>query len=251
MSVSPSALVPTPGHAEPAPLPSRRTRVLVIDDDVRLCALLRDLLESEGFLVEVENTGLKGMRRAATADLVVLGMMLPDVDGLAVLRHIRMRSITPVIAITARGDEEERIAGLEAGADDYLAKPFNPRELSARLRAVWRRTRLQLHTTARGPVHVEEVVLDPGVRKVFVNGDPAPLTTLEFDILEVLIRAAGRVVSRDELALHVYNRVPGRFDRSLDMHVSHLRRKIGSGRQMIQTVRGSGYQFLRAGKAAA
>ena len=251
MSVSSVSLLSAPGHTESATSQSRQIRVLIIDDDVRLCGLLRDFLESEGFLIEVENTGLSGMRRAGEADLVVLDMMLPDIDGTAILRHIRTRSITPVIVITARGDEEDRIGGLEAGADDYLAKPFNARELSARLRAIWRRTRMQLHATARGPVHVEEVVLDPGVRKVMVSGDTVPLTTLEFDILEVLIRAAGRVVSRDELALHIYNRIPGRFDRSIDMHVSHLRRKIERNRQMIQTVRGSGYQFLQAGVAAA
>ena len=133
---------------------SFQIRVLIIDDDVKLCALLRDFLEGEGFQVLTENTGLVGLRRASEADLVVLDMMLPDIDGAAILRRVRLKSMIPVIVITARGDEEDRIDGLEAGADDFLAKPFNPRELSARIRAIWRRTRVQLHATARGPIQI-------------------------------------------------------------------------------------------------
>jgi two-component system response regulator CpxR len=222
----------------------RPPRVLVIDDDTKLCGLLQNFLESDGFHVTLANDGISGLRSAAHADLVVLDMMLPDIDGIAVLSRLREKSMTPVIVLTARGEDDDRILGLEAGADDYLAKPFNARELSARIRAIWRRTRLQLHAAGRAPIRIAGVRLDPAVRKAFVNDKPVLLTTLEFEILEVLMRAAGRVVSRDELALLVYNRAPAKFDRSIDMHISHLRRKIERDRQMIHTVRGSGYQFM-------
>jgi two-component system response regulator CpxR len=222
-------------------------RVLIIDDDQKLCSLLQDFLEGEGFQVVAENSGLAGLGRAGEADLIVLDMMLPDLDGISVLRRIRAKSATPVIVLTARGEEEDRIDGLEAGADDYLSKPFSVRELSARMRAVWRRTRVRFHANLRTPIKVGPLLLDPGARKVFRNGIPVPMTTLEFDILELLLRSAGRVVSRDELSLHIYNRIPGRFDRSIDMHVSHLRRKVDGDMGIIQTVRGAGYQFCAGG----
>jgi two-component system response regulator CpxR len=142
----------------------------------------------------------------------------------------------------------DRIVGLELGADDYLAKPFNPRELLARIKAIFRRTDPQPN---RGRIEVNGVVLDPGSREVFVNNSPADLTTLEFDILERLMRAAGRVVSRDDLMESLYNRKSTPFDRSIDMHVSHLRRKLEGSRSMIKTIRGAGYQFCQANEDAA
>jgi DNA-binding response OmpR family regulator len=151
--------------------------------------------------------------------------------------------------LTARGEDVDRIVGLELGADDYLAKPFNPRELSARIRAILRRAE------PLGPdnrIEVNGVLLDPGTREVKVNGKPVELTTIEFDILELLVRSAGRVLSRDALMERLYNRRATPFDRSMDMHVSHIRRKLGEAdpRELIKTVRGVGYQFVRSGAEA-
>ncbi len=147
--------------------------------------------------------------------------------------------------LTARGEDVDRIVGLELGADDYLPKPFNPRELSARIKAILRRTEAK---TNRGRVEVNGVALDPGTREVTCDGKPIELTTLEFDILEQLMRNAGRVVSRDGLMENLYNRKATPFDRSIDMHVSHLRRKLEGARPVIKTIRGAGYQFVQSAR---
>jgi two-component system response regulator CpxR len=217
-------------------------RLLVIDDDVELCSLLSEFLQREGFQVLCENEGRQGLDRALQGgfDLIILDVMLPGMDGFEILKRLRAGSRAPVLMLTARGEDVDRIVGLELGADDYLAKPFNPRELSARIRAILRRTESKPN---RGRVEVNGVVLDPGSREVLVDGKHAELTTLEFDILEQLMRSAGRVVSRDDLMESLYNRKATPFDRSIDMHVSHLRKKLEGSRPMIKTVRGSGYQF--------
>jgi len=221
-------------------------RILIIDDDVELCGLLSELLGREGFTVQSEHDGRRGLERAIADPpaLVVLDVMLPSLDGFEVLRHLRRDGNTPVLMLTARGEDLDRIVGLEMGADDYLAKPFHPRELTARIRAILRRSEDRRNTDA-GRVEVNGVALDPASREVMVDGRKVELTTFEFDILETLMRTAGRVLSRDALMENLYNRKATPFDRSIDMHVSHLRRKLETDRTLIRTVRGVGYQFCR------
>ncbi len=225
-------------------------RLLVVDDDVELSALLGEFLRREGFTVETVHEGRQGLEKALQGgfDLVVLDVMLPGLDGFEILKRLRQQSRVPVLMLTARGEDVDRIVGLELGADDYLSKPFNPRELSARIRAILRRTESKPN---RGRIEVNGVMLDPGTREVFVDERPVELTTLEFDILELLMRAAGRVVSRDDLMESLYNRKATPYDRSIDMHVSHLRRKLEGGHSVIKTIRGSGYQFSQAGEEPA
>ncbi len=221
-------------------------RVLIIDDDAELGTLLTEFLKREGFGVEVELEGRRGLERAlgGDADLVVLDVMLPGMDGFEILRHIRQKSRIPVLMLTARGEDVDRIVGLELGADDYVPKPFNPRELAARIRAILRRTESQPGPD-RSRMEINGVALDPGSREVSVDGRRVELTTLEFDILELLMRSAGRVLSRDALMEAIYNRKSTPFERSIDMHISHLRRKLELDRTLIKTVRGVGYQFCR------
>jgi two-component system response regulator CpxR len=196
-------------------------RLLVIDDDVELCSLLSEFLQREGFQVDCENEGRRGLEHALQGgvDLVILDVMLPGLDGFEILKRIRANGRVPVLMLTARGEDVDRIVGLELGADDYLAKPFNPRELSARIKAILRRTEPKPN---RGRIEVNGVALDPGTR------------------------SAGHVVSRDDLMESLYNRKSTPYDRSIDMHVSHLRKKLESSRPMIKTIRGSGYQFRQS-----
>ena len=220
-------------------------RILVIDDDTELASLLKEFLQREGFQPEFAHDGRTGLDRALNGnyDLVVLDVMLPGMDGFEVLRRLRQSSKLPVVMLTARGEDVDRIVGLELGADDYVPKPFNPRELGARIRAVLRRTEPRPQS---GRIEVNGVALDPGSREVRCNGEGVELTTVEFDLLEQLMRAAGRVLSRDQLMEALYGRKAGPFDRAMDMHVSHLRKKLECGdRVLIKTVRGVGYQFVR------
>ena len=221
-------------------------RVLVIDDDIELCQLLRGYLKKEGFDVAVANDGIRGLERALAGDndLVVLDVMLPGHDGFEVLRRLRKQSRIPVLMLTARGEDVDRIVGLELGADDYLPKPFNPRELTARIRAILRRT-MEEAGSEKSRLLVNGVTLDPAAREVRVDERAVELTTFEFDILESLMRSAGHVLSRDALMERVYSRKATPFDRSVDMHVSNLRKKLGGQRELIKTVRGVGYQFLK------
>src|ERR1051325_951490 len=179
-------------------------RLLIIDDDTELCALLKEFLHREGFFVFLEHDGAAGLERALGGrfDLIVLDVMLPTLDGFAVLKKLRAKSRVPVLMLTARGEDEDRIVGLEVGADDYLAKPFIPRELLARIKAILRRAQ----ATATGRIEVNGVMIDPGTREVFCDQRRVDITTLEFDILEVLVRSAGQVVSRDALMESMYNR---------------------------------------------
>jgi two-component system, OmpR family, response regulator CpxR len=220
--------------------------LLLIDDDAELCALLGEFLKREGFTVECEHEGNRGLERAAQpgVDLVVLDVMLPGIDGFEILRRLRTHSKVPVIMLTARGEDVDRIVGLEIGADDYLAKPFNPRELAARIRAILRRYEARPAAPA-GRIEVNGIVLDPANREVYSGGKPIELTTFEFDILEMLMRSAGRVLSRDALMENFYNRKATPFDRSIDMHISHLRKKLERGESIIKTIRGVGYQLAR------
>lgn len=222
-------------------------RILLVDDDAELCSLLGQFLIREGFEVEFEHEGKRGLQRAVEggADLIVLDVMIPGMDGFEILRNLRQRSRIPVIMLTARGDDVDRIVGLELGADDYLPKPFNPRELVARIRAILRRYEPRPPAPANR-LEVNGVTLDTGSREVFSDGAPVEVTTFEFDILEMLMRHAGRVLSRDALMENLYNRKATPFDRSIDMHISHLRKKLHRGESLIKTVRGVGYQFARS-----
>ncbi len=222
-------------------------RILLIDDDVELCALLAELLKREGFEVGMEHDGARGLERALSGqfDMAVLDVMLPRLDGFQVLRQLRQSSMIPVLMLTARGEDVDRIVGLELGADDYLSKPFNPRELTARIRAILRRIETRPASDPRR-LEVNGVILDPGSRQVIKGGARVETTTLEFDILEILMRSAGRVLSRDALMESLYNRKATPYDRSIDMHISHLRKKLETDRTLFKTVRGVGYQFCRS-----
>ena len=222
-------------------------RILIVDDDVDLCELVQQYLDGEGFGVEVVHNGPAGLQRALAGSyaLVVLDVMLPGMSGLDVLRGLRQQSQVPVLILTARGDEVDRIIGLEIGADDYLPKPFNPRELIARIRAILRRA----HENERkepGRLSVGDLEMDLGAHTVRRDGDAIELTAVEFSLLEHLLRAAGHVVSREQLAQSVLGRKFVAWDRSLDVHVSKLRKKLGErvdDRERIKTVRGVGYIY--------
>jgi two-component system response regulator CpxR len=216
-----------------------------VDDDEELAGLLSELLTREGFRVDMQHDGIKGLATALGGgfDLMILDVMLPGMDGFEILRRVRRESRLPVLMLTARGEDEDRIIGLELGADDYLPKPFNTRELVARVRAIMRR----LEERRPGvKFEVNGISIDPGTRDVMRNGVPVEVTTFEFDILETLMRAAGRVVSRDDLMEELYGRKATPFDRSVDMHISHLRKKLEGDKPLIKTVRGVGYQFVRS-----
>jgi two-component system response regulator CpxR len=223
-------------------------RLLIVDDDAELSALIQEFLEREGFSVDSALDGQNGLEQAQQGgyDLVVLDVMLPGLDGFQILKRLRLSSHVPVLMLTARGEDVDRIVGLELGADDYLPKPFNPRELAARIKAILRRTEAR---AARGRIEVNGVVLDPGTRAVTRDGKSVDVTTLEFDILEQLMRNAGHVVSRDGLMESLYNRKATPFDRSIDMHVSHLRKKLEGASPLIKTIRGAGYQFCQSPEA--
>jgi two-component system response regulator CpxR len=233
-------------------------KLLVIDDDWKLCALLAEYLEPEGFVVETVNDGCAGITRACGGefDLIVLDVMLPGENGFEVLRQIRTRLDTPVIMLTARGDDVDRIIGLEMGADDYLPKPFNTRELVARIRTVLRRTKPDREGSAHVPgakkLVVGDVELDLGTRNVVCSGRPVELTSVEFKLLEQLLRNAGELVSREELTLKVLGRRLSPYDRSIDGYVSKLRKKLGhevSGSERIRAIRSVGYLYALTGSS--
>lgn len=228
------------------------TAILLIDDDVELCELVSEYLGGEGFAIDVAYDGTAGLDRALGGghELIILDVMLPGLTGFEVLRRLREASSVPVLMLTARGEEVDRIVGLEMGADDYLAKPFNPRELAARIRAVLRRAQAAPETGER--LVVNDLVVDLGTRSVTVDGAEIELTGVEFSLLESLARSAGNVVSRDELSRAALYRRASAFDRSLDVHISNLRRKLGpseDGGARIKTVRGVGYQYVRGAGA--
>jgi two-component system OmpR family response regulator len=222
--------------------------VLLIDDDVELCVLHQEILESEGFEVSLAYDGESGVEAMASSpsDIVVLDIMMPGMGGIETLRQIRRSSSVPILMLTARGDDIDRILGLELGADDYVPKPCTPRELVARLRAILRRV------TPGSPVGTDALrsgalLVDPAARRATWRGAPLDLTSAEFNLLEQLARNVGRVVSKEELSLRALGRKLARYDRSIDVHLTHLRAKLGEladGRSPVQTVRGLGYQLL-------
>jgi len=220
--------------------------ILLIDDDAALCTLMAEFFAEHDFRIDAVHDGASGLACAILGkhDLVLLDVMLPVVDGFQVLQRLRQRAAIPVIMLTARGAQQDRIAGLDAGADDYIAKPFAPHELLARVRAVLRRMGA---TRAAGQVTVGDIELNTRTREVRRANVPVTVTSFEFDILDILMRSAGHVVSRDELATVLYNREATPFERSIDVHISHLRRKLEIGnRTLIRTVRGVGYLFVAA-----
>lgn len=226
---------------------NRGVALLLIDDDRDLTTLLRDFLAQQGFESEVANDGVAGLRLATGKrfDLILLDVMMPGMDGFAVLDELRRVNDTPVLMLTARGEPDDRIHGLRAGADDYLPKPFNPDELVARIQAILRRA---TGITARDKAPAIElcgVRLEPATRHAFAGGVNVELTAVEFDILEVLMSAAGRVVSRDDIAVRLYQREASPFDRAIDVHLSHIRRKLGDAGGLIRTIRGTGYIFTQ------
>ncbi len=223
-------------------------RVLVVDDDVELCDLIAEYLKPEGFEVQAVHDGETGLERALAgeSDLVVLDMMLPGISGLDVLRKLRERSRIPVLILTARGQDVDRIVGLEIGADDYLGKPFNPRELLARIRAILRRTKTGPASGEPKKIAIGDVEMDLGARTVRKAGDGVELTSLEFNLLEKLMMQAGDVVTREQIAQEILGRRFVAYDRSIDMHVSKLRRKLGryaDGEERIKSIRGVGYVY--------
>jgi DNA-binding response OmpR family regulator len=239
----------------PSSPPSSTTRVLLVDDDVELAELVGEYLAREGFVLDAEADGARAVDRVTSGDyqLAVLDVMLPGVSGFDLLRSIRATSRVPVLMLTARGDDVDRIVGLELGADDYLSKPFNPRELVARIRAVLRR----IPPDARGAgdrvpaqLTVDDVAMDLGPRVVRRAGAPIELTAVEFALLELLLRAAGSVVRREDLARGALGRNLLPFDRSIDVHVSRVRKKLGprpDGGERIATLRAVGYLYTRQG----
>jgi DNA-binding response OmpR family regulator len=229
-------------------------KLLIIDDDKDLGELLSEYLGTEGFEIDIAYSGDVGIERALIESyaLVILDVMLPGgLNGFQVLQHIRAGSETPILMLTAKGEDIDRIIGLEMGADDYLAKPFNPRELLARIRAILRRSVQKIHKGKRrytvAHYRIGHVELDAGMRVAFYGGRQIELTSVEFDLLEMLLRNAGNVVSRDELSKEVLDRSLSPYDRSIDVHISKLRKKLGTGSEgvdPIKAIRGVGYFYV-------
>lgn len=226
------------------------SKILIIDDDEELCELVSEYLGVEGFETEAVHDGETGLKRALSNEyeLAILDVMLPKMNGFEVLRALRAESKVPVLMLTARGDDMERIVGLEIGADDYLPKPFNPRELVARLRAILRR----VHSPGdEAPVsterlHVDDLDVSIPSRSAKIDGEELNLTSVEFDLLTVLLESAGKIVKKEDLSERVLERKLSPFDRSLDMHISNLRKKLGNrndGGERIKTIRSVGYIY--------
>ena len=223
-----------------------RAQLLLVDDDAELCAMLREYLEPEGFGAETAENGQSALERLARGgiDLVVLDVMLPGLSGFEVLRRLRATSRVPVLMLTARGEEIDRVVGLEMGADDYLAKPFSPRELVARIRAVLRR---MADAPAGGLLSFGALTLDVRAHRAQIDGADLELTSAELRILELLMQADTRTVTREELMQQALGRRLLPTDRSLDTHISNLRRKLArhTDHIRIQGVRGAGYALMQ------
>jgi two-component system response regulator CpxR len=222
-----------------------QSTILLADDDTELSGLLKEYFETEGFEVRLADDGRSALDEARKPglDLVVLDVMMPEMNGMDVLKEIRKESRIPVIMLTARGDDMDRILGLELGADDYVPKPCNPRELLARIRAVMRRAQ---GAVDHGVLKVDDLELKQSSRTLLKSGAAVELTSTEFSILQTLLQHQGEVVSKRDLYISALGREPAPHDRSVDMHVSNLRRKLGhdpEGQNRIETIRGIGYQY--------
>ena len=225
--------------------------ILIIDDDAELTEMLKSYLSTLGYRVSVENDSVVGVRTATASndfDLILLDVMMPKMDGFDVLKKIRQSHTTPVLMLTARGDDYDRILGLELGADDYLPKPFNHRELAARIKAIIRRIDLGATQHQQVDIKLNEIVLSPKSQTVTCAGQPLVLTGTEFGLLKLLMVSAGELVTKEEISQKILGRRLMAFDRSIDMHVSNVRKKIAelSDGEKIKTVRGSGYIFHEA-----
>jgi two-component system response regulator CpxR len=225
-------------------------RILIIDDDEELCELVSEYLTVEGFDVEAVHDGETGLKNAVSDnyDLAILDVMLPKMNGFDVLRELRKTSKLPILMLTARGEDMERIVGLEIGADDYLPKPFNPRELVARLRAILRRSDMSEETSKSeaDKLQVDDVEVQLSARSAKKSGEDLGLTSVEFDLLAALMKRSGEVVKKEDLSQDVLDRELSPFDRSLDMHISNLRKKLGArtnGDEIIKTIRSVGYIY--------
>jgi len=225
-------------------------QILLVDDDVELAAMLRDYLAQEGFTATAVHDGEAGVQEALSGKyaIVVLDVMMPRLGGIEALRRIRAASRVPVLMLTAKGDDMDRIVGLELGADDYVPKPCLPRELVARLRAILRRSSQAIELASVAPILVGKLSVFPEQRRVEWDARTVDLTSTEFNLLELLARNAGRPVSKDDLSEQALGRPLARFDRSIDVHLSSIRHKLGclaDGRSCIQTVYRQGYQLIR------
>jgi|TARA_B110001454_G_scaffold67805_1_gene66138 DNA-binding response OmpR family regulator len=226
-------------------------KILLVDDDQELCELLARYLQREGIDVDQVHKGPDGLRQALTQpyDAMVLDVMMPGMTGLEVLTELRKKSQLPVVMLTAKGDEMDRIVGLEIGADDYLPKPCNPRELIARLRAVLRRSQPEPVTKNADVIRIDELEINHSQHHVLKNNEPLELTVTEYNILNTLVSHLGNVVEKNQLAEEAMSRSLTLFDRSLDMHLSNLRKKLGvhdDGQTRIKTIRGVGYMYVAA-----
>ncbi len=225
-------------------------RILLVDDDLELCSMQREYLSNEGFAVQMCHDGERGLEEALSGDydLILLDVMMPKLNGIDVLRRLRNHSNIPVLMLTAKGDDIDRIIGLELGADDYVSKPCTPRELVARVRAILRRADPDKQEPGQlQPLRVGALTISAASRNASWCDELLDLTSTEFNLLEMLCRRAGRIISKEDLSLHTLGRPLARYDRSIDVHVSNLRQKLGvlkDGRSPIQTVRGIGYQLV-------
>ncbi len=225
-------------------------RILLVDDDLELCSMQGQYLSNEGFAVQMYHDGESGLEEALSGDydLILLDVMMPKLSGIDVLRRLRIHSNVPVLMLTAKGDDIDRIIGLELGADDYVSKPCTPRELVARVRAILRRADPDKQDPGQlQPLKVGALTISAASRSAAWQDNLLDLTSTEFNLLEMLCRRAGRTISKEDLSMHTLGRPLARYDRSIDVHVSNLRQKLGSlkdGRSPIQTVRGIGYQLV-------
>lgn len=227
-------------------------KILLVDDDVELTALLKDILELEGFDVEEANNGIEGLNKIdSSIDLILLDVMMPKMNGTEMLRRLREKHSTPVMMLTAKGDEIDRVLGLELGADDYLPKPFSDRELLARMRAVLRRT--QANTDAKPSssecLIYQDLIIYPGRQEVFYHQQPIEMTGTELALLSYFVQHPGKIIAKEELSLEVLGKRLAQFDRAIDMHVSNLRKKLperSDGKPLIKTLRGKGYLLVEA-----
>src|SRR5271156_4406518 len=244
--------MPQPKIDSPENLPA--TRILIVDDDVELCELVGQYLISQGFQIEAVHDGSMGVERSLSGaySLIILDVMLPGIRGFEVLRRVRAKSAVPIIMLTAHGDDVDRIVGLEIGADDYLPKPFNPRELAARIHAVLRRTVGGPPTDTLAPVSIllDDIRLDTRARAARHKARDVELTSAEFELLVLFFKSPGQVIPREDLVRGALGRDAEPSDRSLDVHISNLRKKLGTcpdGTERIRAIRNVGYVYVVSG----
>ncbi|MGN2672104.1 response regulator [Aliivibrio fischeri] len=223
-------------------------KILLVDDDIELTALLKDILSLEGYNVIEANNGIEGLAAITDdLDLILLDIMMPKMNGMDMLRKLRETNETPVLMLTAKGEEIDRVVGLELGADDYLPKPFSDRELLARIRAILRRTQGKTKESNSSSIKYQDIELFVGKQEAYRNGELMELTGTEFGLLSQFIQKPGEIISKEDLSLEVLGKRLAPFDRAIDMHVSNLRKKLpplSEGKPRIKTLRGRGYLFV-------